>query len=98
VIHSLMFAETGVPVLLGLICEVNAAVVLSALYRGQGGQRTAYWDQAYAEERRQGSPLEQHVHSLLEVSPLMAAFLLTSPHWDQAQGAVGRGHPGSGCG
>ena len=29
-IHALMFAETGVPVLLGLFCEVNAGVLLTA--------------------------------------------------------------------
>ena len=39
---------------------------------------TAYWDQAYAEPRRRVTPVEQHVHSLLEVSPIMATFLITA--------------------
>ena len=50
---------------------------------------TAYWDQAYAEQRRRVTPIEQHVHSLLEVSPLMAALFLTALHWDQAQALTG---------
>jgi len=95
-LHSLMFAETGVPVLLGLFCEVNATVLLSAFTAVGVHSATAYWDQVYAEDRRRVSPVEQHVHSLLEVSPLMAAFLLTALHWDQALALAGRGRPRSG--
>ena len=51
---------------------------------------TAYWDQAYAEPRRRVTPVEQHVHSLLEVSPIMATFLITALHWDQAKALAGQ--------
>lgn len=89
-LHHLMFAETGLPVLLGLFCEVNAGV-LAAAYGAVGAHSlTAYWDQSYAEERRRVSVAEQHVHSLLEVSPVMAAFLLTALHWDQAKALTGK--------
>jgi hypothetical protein len=57
-----MFAETGVPVLLGLFCEVNTTVLLSAFAAVGAHSATAYWDQAYAEGRRQVSTVEQHVH------------------------------------
>jgi hypothetical protein len=88
-IHHLMFAETGVPVLLGLFCEVNAGV-LAAAYAATGAHwATAYWDQAYAEERRPVTPVEQQVHSVLERSPVTAAFLLTALHWDQALALAG---------
>lgn len=90
-IHSLMFAETGVPVLLSLFCEVNASVLLSAYGAAAVHGVTAYWDQVYAQPRRRVDPVEQHVHSLLEVSPVMAAFLLTALHWDQARALTGRG-------
>jgi hypothetical protein len=89
-IHHLMFAETGAPVLLGLFCEVNAGVLGAAYAAGLAHSLTAMWDQAYAEPRRRVSPLEQHVHSLLESSPIMAAMLLTSLHWDQARALAGR--------
>jgi hypothetical protein len=50
-LHSLMFAETGVPVLLGLFCEVNAGVLATAIGAVATHSATAYWDQAYAEPR-----------------------------------------------
>ena len=87
-LHSLMFAETGVPVLLGLFCEVNAGVLATAAGAVAAHSATAYWDQAYAEPRRRVTPTEQMVHSLLEVSPVMATFLLTALHWDQARALV----------
>ena len=93
-IHHLMFAETGLPVLLGLFCEVNAGVLASAYGAAGLHSLTALWDQYYAEPRRVVTPLEQHVHSLLEVSPIMAAFLLTGLHWDQARALVGRDQRG----
>jgi hypothetical protein len=89
-IHHLMFAETGAPVLLGLFCEINAGVLATAYSAAGLHSLTALWDQYYAEPRRKVSPLEQHIHSYLEVSPIIAAFLLTSMHWDQARALVGR--------
>ena len=51
---------------------------------------TAIWDVAYAEQRREVSPSEQHVHSFLEVGPLMATILLSVLHWDQVLALFGR--------
>jgi len=42
------------------------------------------------------STVGQHVHSLLEISPLTAALLLTARHWDQAAALAGRGRAGFG--
>jgi hypothetical protein len=39
-----MFAETGVPVLLGLFCEVNAGVLATAAGAVGVHSATAYWD------------------------------------------------------
>jgi hypothetical protein len=89
-IHSLMFTETGVPVLLGLFCEINAGVLTTAVGAVAAHSATAYWDQTYAEPRRRVTPVEQHVHSLLEVSPIMATFFITALHWDQARALVGQ--------
>lgn len=65
--HSLMFAETGAPILLGLFCEVNATVLVTAYGAVGLHSATALWDQLYTESRHRVSPIEQHVHSLLEV-------------------------------
>jgi hypothetical protein len=37
------------------------------------------------------STVEQHVHSLLEISPLTAALLLTALHWGCPAGPAGTG-------
>jgi len=58
-LHSLMFAETGVPVLLGLFCKVNARVLATAVGAVAAHSATAYWDQAYAEPRRWVTPAER---------------------------------------
>jgi hypothetical protein len=89
-LHSLMFTETGVPVLLGLFCEVNAGVLATAAGAVAAHTATAYCDQAYAEPRRRVTPAEQQVHSLLEISPIMATFLLGALHWDQAKALAGQ--------
>lgn len=42
--------------------------------------------------------MEQHLHSLLEIGPLMATGFLTVLHWDQARVMLGKGgrRPGFG--
>lgn len=44
-IHHLMLAETGVPVMLGLFCEVNAGVLAAAYGAAGAHSLTALWDQ-----------------------------------------------------
>jgi hypothetical protein len=88
-IHSLMMTEAGAPVMLGLFCEVNAGVLATCAGALGVHSLTAYWDVSYAEARRQVTPAEQHVHSLLEVVPLMATGFLAVLHWDEARALVG---------
>lgn len=90
-IHSLMLAEAGAPVMLGLFCEVNAGVLATCLGALGAHSATAYWDVTYAEERRRVTPGEQHLHSLLEVVPLMATGFLGALHWDQLRALVRQG-------
>jgi hypothetical protein len=89
-IHALMMTEAGVPVALGLFCEVNPGVLATCAGALAVHGATAYWDVSYAEERRRVTPLEQHIHSLLEVVPLMATGFLTVLYWDQARALVGK--------
>jgi len=89
-IHALMMTEAGIPAALGLFCEANAGVLALAWTALGAHEATAIWDVAYAEERREVTPAEQHVHGLLEVVPLMATAFLTVLHWDQAIAIVSR--------
>ena len=89
--HGLMMAEAGVPTMLGLFCQPNAGVLATAAASLGAHEATAVWDVTYAESRRKVTPAEQHIHSLLEVVPLMATASLTALHWDQAAALFGRG-------
>jgi hypothetical protein len=88
-IHSLMMAEAGVPVALGLFCEINPGVLATCAGALGLHSATAAWDVGYAEERRRVTPTEQHCHSLLEVVPLMATGFLAVLYWDQTRALAG---------
>ena len=90
-IHALMMTEAGLPALLGLFLEVNAGLLLTAVVALMVHELTAIWDVAYAVTRRRVTPTEQHIHSFLEVVPLMAVAFLMVLHWDQARALVGVG-------
>jgi hypothetical protein len=90
-IHALMMAEAGVPALLGLFVEADAGMLLATAGALAAHEATAIWDVSYAESRRRVTPSEQHVHSLLEIVPLMATSFLGVLHWDQAAALLGRG-------
>jgi hypothetical protein len=90
-IHTLMMTEAGIPVMMGLFLEVNALVLLTAIAAVLVHEATAFWDVAYAEERREVTPNEQHTHSFLEVVPVMAASHLIALHPDQFRALLGVG-------
>jgi len=90
-IHLLMMAEAGIPVNLGLFCEVNPGVLATCAAALAAHGLTAYWDVSYAEQRRQVTPVEQHIHSVLEMTPVMATGFLAVLYWDQVRALVGAG-------
>lgn len=83
VLHALQLAEAGVPVLLALFLDINALIILLMLIGFVLHEITALWDLSYASRRRYVSPLEQHVHSFMEVLPLMALSFVTIMYWNQ---------------
>ncbi|NOV22619.1 diguanylate cyclase [Cupriavidus necator] len=90
-LHMLMLAEVGLPLLLVLFLEVNALVIAVVLAALVVHEVTAWWDVHYASTRRHIAPVEQHMHSLLEVLPLAAASYVVVLHWDQFLALFGRG-------
>jgi hypothetical protein len=84
-IHAAMMLESGLATMLGLFCEVNAGVLATTYGSLAVHELTAIWDVAYADDRREVTPTEQHVHGFLERVPLMATAFLAVLHWDQAQ-------------
>lgn len=80
-LHLLMFAEIGLPLLMCLLLEINALVFLVMLTAFALHEATALWDVSYAQSRRRITPFEQHVHSFLELLPLMAGTLVALLNW-----------------
>jgi len=89
--HSLMMIEVGVPVLLALFLEINALQFAIMLIAIAVHAVTAWVDVAYASTRREIRPVEQHMHSLLEVLPLTAVTLVASAYWPQVLALFGMG-------
>ena len=82
--HLLMFAEVGGPLLAGMFLNINALIIAMMIVAFRFTKATAFWDASYvidAADRR--SPVEQHVHSFLEMIPLVALISVISLHWGQ---------------
>ncbi|WP_250889215.1 hypothetical protein [Mesorhizobium sp. dw_380] len=66
-IHLLMFAEVGVPLLAAMFLDVNALIIAVMIVSFFIHEATAMWDVRYATTARTVMPIEQHVHSFLEM-------------------------------
>ncbi|NTX01517.1 MULTISPECIES: hypothetical protein [unclassified Myxococcus] len=83
-IHCLMMTEVGVPVMMGLLMEINPLTLSVMLGHSLAHEATAFADVAYAiNHQRDVEPREQHTHSFLEVLPFMAVSSIVCLHWDQ---------------
>lgn len=90
-LHVLMLGQIGLPMLMALFLEINALVLAVMLVMLVVHEVTAWCDVAYADKRRRIAPLEQHMHSLMEVLPLAAVALVGTAHWAQFLAVFGLG-------
>jgi hypothetical protein len=90
-LHLLQFAEMGVPILAALFLEINALVIAVMIVCFILHEATAMWDLSYASKAREITPLEQHVHSFLEMLPLMGLLMVIVLHWSQFLSLLGLG-------
>ena len=90
-IHFLMFGEVGLAIVAAIYLETTSLTIILMAGLLLIHQITAYWDLAYAGAHREITPLEQQVHSLLEMIPLMALLLIALAHWGQVLALVGMG-------
>ena len=91
ILHILQLGEAGLPVIMALLFEINAFVIGIMLFVLIIHEVTALWDVYYAHTRRYISPWEQHVHSFLEVLPIMAVSFVTVLYWNQFLALFGLG-------
>jgi hypothetical protein len=90
-LHLLQFGEVGIPLLAALFLEISAAVLLIMLAGLVLHQATAMWDVRYANATRRVTPIEQHVHGVLEMAPAVATAVVAILHWPQLTALLGAG-------
>lgn len=90
-IHLLMFLEVGIPLFLVLLFEVNSLIIVVGIVFFFLHELTALWDVSYAVSKRRVGPIEQHVHSFLEMIPLLALILVIARHWPHFTALFGVG-------
>jgi hypothetical protein len=89
--HLLLFAEMGVPTLAALFLEINALVIAVMIVAFLLHEATSLWDLSYATKTRGVGPFEQHVHSFLEMLPLMGLTMIAVLNWPQFLALFGLG-------
>lgn len=82
-LHMLMLAEAGLPMLAGLFLEINALIIAFMIAGFLAHEATVLADLRYAIDKRAILPGEQIVHSFQEVIPLILLALVAFLHWDQ---------------
>ena len=80
-VHSAMFAEAGIPLLLAVALEMNPLLITLMTSAAAVHEATAILDVRVAfESDRHVSQFEQHVHSFLEVMPFWIVPLMVLLH------------------
>jgi hypothetical protein len=91
VLHIVMLAEIGIPILAVILLEFNAGVLALCLLAFAMHEVTVYLDLRWAAPRRTITPLEQMVHSVQEMLPVAALALLASLYWEASLSLLGVG-------
>lgn len=86
-----MFIEVDIPLLAAMFLDVNALVIAIMIVTFFIHEATAMWDVRYATSARTVTPIEQHLHSFLEMIPLMGLVSVVSLHWGQFLALFGAG-------
>jgi hypothetical protein len=92
-LHLVQLAEMALPVLAALFLQITSGVILLMIVCIILHEATAIWDVRYAAARREVTPTEQHVHSFLEMLPLMGLLLVIALYWPSFAALFGAGTP-----
>ena len=91
VLHLLQFSEMALPILAALFLKITSGVILLMIVCLILHQATAMWDVHYAASRREVKPIEQHVHSVLEMMPLAGLLMVIALNWSAFAALLGFG-------
>ncbi|MDR6303339.1 hypothetical protein GGQ85_001022 [Nitrobacter vulgaris] len=74
-----------------MFLDINGLIIAFMIVMFFVHEVTALWDVSYATTLRTVTPIEQHIHSFLEIIPLMAIVSVVSLHWQQFLAVFGAG-------
>lgn len=80
-LHFIKLGTVGLPLMAVLFMEVNAAILLVMAVGVVLHQAAAVVDVRYANATGRVSPVEQHLHGVLEMSPAIAAAVVAMLQW-----------------
>jgi hypothetical protein len=83
--------RNGIATLAAIFLEIQRARHLLMIVCLVLHEATAIWDVNYAYRTRAITPIEQHVHSFLEMLPLAALLVVITLHWQQFLSLFGLG-------
>lgn len=81
--HLVMFAQIALPVVAALFLRLNALMLVLCGAAVLAHMATTLLDTTYSQPRRHISPIEQQVHSYLEMLPLFAFAIVLVIHWGE---------------
>jgi hypothetical protein len=90
-LHLLQLSEMAIPTLAAIFLEINALIIAVMIGCLLLHEATAIWDVSYAYRTREVRPIEQHIHSFLEMLPLMGLLVIVTLHWGQFLSLFGVG-------
>jgi hypothetical protein len=82
-VHWLLFGEIGLGLLAVVLLELNGAVLAFAAAVFLAHELTVYLELRYTVARREVRPIEQMVHSFMEILPLVALAVLAVMAWER---------------
>lgn len=83
IFHWVMSAQIGVGMLAVAFLETNGAVLAIVAAVFVVHELTVYWELRFTAPKRQVAPMEQMVHSFLELLPLVSLVLLAVMAWPE---------------
>ena len=93
VFHWVLLGEAGIALLAVALLEIDAAVLLLVFAAFLAHEITTFIELRYVVPLRDVRPLEQMVHSYMEILPLLVLALLAAMRWDQVLSLFDGGVP-----
>jgi hypothetical protein len=81
-VHALMGFQVGIPILLGLLFEVNVLVLIMCILALVAHELVAHYDVHYAQDLREISIWEVHAHNYLATLPFFILLLIIVRRWE----------------